>query len=317
MSCTDRRKFILAAAASLAGFRLASGEQEPTFSTSVKVVNILATVRDKKGHIVRDLTKNDFTVFENGRTQNIRYFAQQSDLPLTLALLVDTSLSQTRVLEEERNASLRFLEDVLREDKDRACIVDFAQSIVVRQELTSSRKDLEAALEVLETPDVRQLGADASGTLLYEAVRNTSIQIMRKVEGRKALIVLTDGVDVGSQVTLGDAIDAADRADTLVYSILFSDENAYGAFGRLMGVPDGRGVLQRLSRETGGRFFEVSKNRTIEQIYSEIQDELRSQYSLGYVSNQPVTASGFRRIRVTVKERALSVQARDRYYAEL
>lgn len=286
--------------------------QQPTFSTEVKVVNVFATVRDKKGQIIRNLQKDDFTVLENNRPQIIRYYSQESDLPLTVGLLVDTSLSQTRVLEDERGASYRFLNQVLREDKDKAVVVQFDQAIVIRQGLTGSHKELEDTLALLDSPNARQ-AAEGSGTLLYDAVRTASIQVMRQQKGRKAFIVLTDGVDVGSQVTLGDAIEAAQRADTLVYSILFSDESYYGGFS--IGS-SGKGVLERLSRETGGGFFAVSKQRSIQQIFETIQEELRSEYSLGFVSDQPVRSSGFRKIRVTTKEKGLVVQATDRYYAE-
>src|SRR5581483_1862829 len=145
-----------------------SRAQEPTFSTNVKVVNILATVRDKNKSIVRNLNKDDFTLLENSRKQVIRYFSRDSNLPLTIGLLVDTSLSQTRVLEDERGASFRFLEQVLREDKDKAFIVQFDQVVLIRQDLTSSRKDLEAALEVLDSPNPRKSG-DGGGTLLYDS----------------------------------------------------------------------------------------------------------------------------------------------------
>lgn len=309
----SRRDLIRSSAAALFAHR-ATGAQEPKFSTDVKVVNVLATVRDKKGQIIRDLGKDDFTLLEDGRPQTIQYFSRESDLPLTIGLLVDTSLSQTRVLEDERGASLHFLEQVLRENKDKAFIVQFDQVILIRQDLTSSRKDLEAALELVDSPDPRKLGGEGGGTLLYDAVRKISIQVTRNLQGRKALIVLSDGVDFGSAITLTDAIEAAERADTLVYSILFSDASAYGSFS--LGE-SGKRVLQRLSRETGAGFFEVSKKQTIEQIFGSIEEELRSQYSLGFVSDEPVTASGFRKIRLTVKSKGLLVQARDRYYAEL
>ena len=286
--------------------------QEPTFSTEVKVVNILATVRNNKGEIIRNLTKDDFTLFEDGRAQTIRYFSRESDLPLTLGLLIDTSLSQTRVLESERGASFRFLEQVLREAKDKAFIVQFDQVILVRQELTSSRKDLESALDVVDSP--RTSGGDGGGTLLYDTVRKISVQIMRPLKGRKAFIVLSDGVDFGSAISLTDAIESAQRAETLVYSILFSDESAYGPLSL---SSNGRRVLERLSRETGAGFFQVSSKQSIEQIFGLIEEELRSQYSLAFVSDAPVTASGFRKIRLTCRQKGLIVQARNRYYAEL
>jgi VWFA-related protein len=151
------------------------------------------------------------------------------------------------------------------------------------------------------------------GTLLYDAVVTAAQDVMSKQQGRKALILLTDGVDTGSESTLAEATDAAQRSDTLVYSILFADAGAYG-FG---GSPDGRRPLQRMSQDTGGGLFEVSKKHGIDQIFDQIQDELRSQYSLGYVSDQPVTVSSFRRIQLTTKRKGLVVQARDRYWAHL
>ncbi len=307
------RRQAIACAASAFFARSLKAQQTPTFSAEVKVVNVFATVHAKTGEIIRNLTRDDFAVFENGRPQKIRYFSQESDLPLTVGLLVDTSLSQTRVLEDERGASYRFLDQVLRQEKDKAVIVQFDQAVVIRQGLTSSHKDLEDTLSLLDSPNAEQASA-GSGTLLYDAVRTASIQVMRQQQGRKAFIVLTDGVDVGSEVTETDAIEAAQRADTLVYCILFSDESFYRRAGSFGG--SGRRVLERLSRETGGGFFEVSKQTSIEQIFNAIEEELRSEYSLGFVSDQPVTSSGFRKIRVTTRQKSYLVQATDRYYAE-
>lgn len=294
------------------GFRL-WGQDEPTFSTSVKVVNVLATVRDKKGTIIRDLGKDDFLLAENGRPQIVRYFAKQSDLPLTVGLMVDTSMSQVKVLDQERGASFRFLDQVLRETKDRLFVMQFDMSVQLRQPLTNSRKSLDDALAYVDTPTNNQLriAGDAGGTLLYDAVVKASNEVMKDLQGRKALILLTDGVDFGSENTVGQAIDAAQKADTLVYSILFSDAGAYG----FMGGPDGKGVLTRMSRETGASFSVVSKKRSIDEIFEAIQDELRSQYSLGYVSDQPCTISEFRKIQLQTKQKGLVVQARDRYWA--
>ncbi len=192
-------------------------------------------------------------------------------------------------------------------------VVQFDQAVVIRQGLTSSHKDLQATLSLLDSPNAQQ-AAYGSGTLLYDAVRTAAIQVMRREQGRKAFVVLTDGVDFGSTATLTDAIEAAQRANTLVYCILFSDESYYT---RALAVgPNGRGVLERLSRETGGGFFEVSKKQSIQEVFSAIEEDLRSEYSLGFVSDQPVTSSGFRKIRVTTKQKGLVVQSTDRYYAE-
>jgi VWFA-related protein len=308
------RRHLIRSAAALCCYRALRGQEEPTFSTDVKVVNVLATVTNKKGQIIRDLTKDDFSLAENGRPQTIRYFSRETDLPLTIGLLIDTSESQLRVVDAERHACARFMDQVLRPDKDQVFIAQFDMAMLIRQPLTSSLKKLDDGLVAVDTPSREEYQHQiAGGTLLYDAVLQASKDIMLKQQGRKALIVLTDGVDTGSEAPLSDAIDMAQRADTLVYSILFSDPGAYGPFA--FGVPDGRRVLQRLSRETGAECFEVSKKQGIEQIFDTIQDELRSQYSIGYVSDQPVRISEFRKIALTVDQKGLIVQARNRYWA--
>lgn len=292
----------------------ARAQDDAIFRTDVKVVNLLVTVLNKKKELVRDLSKEDFLLLENGRPQTIRYFSRETDLPLTLGLMIDTSLSQRRVLDAERAASFRFLDQVLRENKDQVFIMQFDMAVQLKQPLTSSRKKLDDALSFVDTPTLSQLrmGGNA-GTVLYDAVVKACNEIMRNQRNRKALIVLSDGVDIGSESSLGAAIEAAQRADTLVYSILFSDA---GAYPFLFGAPDGRKALERMSRETGAGFFEVSKKRGIEQIFAAIEDELRSQYSFGYVSDVPVRVSEFRTIQLTTKLKGLSVEARDRYWAQ-
>ncbi len=311
----SRRQTLLAAASLFLGRTLARAQQEePTFSTSVKVVSILTTVLDKRGGIVRGLTKDDFSILEEKRPQTIRYFATQSDLPLILGLMVDSSMSQQRVMDEERGASFRFLDRVLRPNQDQVFIVQFDMIVQMRQELTQSVKLLEEALGYVETPSRRALQSQSGGgTLLYDAIVRAAKEVMLAQQGRKALIVLSDGVDEGSEAGIAEAIDAAQRADTLIYSILFSDALAYGF---PMGGMAGRSALARMSKETGGGFFQVSKKQPLEAIFDAIQDELRSQYNLGYVSDRPVRISEFRKIQVTTAQKGLVVQARDRYWAK-
>ena len=314
---TSRRCALLLAAAILSVRPLAIAQEDVTFSTDVKVVNVLATVRDKQGKIIRDLGEADFSVSENGRRQTIRYFSRESDLPLTLGLLVDTSMSQQRVLDAERGASFRFLDQVLRERKDHVFLLQFDMAIMMRQALTSSHKELNDALGLVDTPSRQDLQNQyGGGTLLYDAIIKASKDVMKAQTGRKALIILTDGVDTGSDASLAAAIEAAQIADTLIYSIEFSDATFYSVplLGGI-GAPNGRSVLQRLSRETGGGFFEVSKKQSIDQIFAELEEELRTQYSLGYVSDVPVKISEFRKIQVAVDKKGLAVQARNRYWA--
>ena len=366
-----RRGFLLALAPLT---RLLRAQQSPpTFSSAVKVVNVLATARDKKGQIVTDLKQEEFHLADDGQPQTIRYFAREIDLPLTLGLLVDTSMSQRRVLGQERTASYRFLDQVLRENKDLAFVIHFDHEAELLQDLTSSRKQLEDALAQLELPqqDQPQLnrrgsgggnpgggggypgggggypggggggggypgggggrggrGSRGPGTVLYDSVLLASDELMRKQHGRKALILLTDGVDNGSKVTLERGIEAAQRADTLVYSILFADEEGsgfsqgLGGMGRRGGMgrgggydrPDGKKVLERLARETGGGFFQVSKKRPIDDIYKQIQEELRSQYNLGYTPEPASANAYFHKIALTTTRKEVVLQAREGYY---
>src|SRR5277367_165308 len=248
-----------------------SGQQQgPTISVNVKMVTMFATVRDKHGQLIRNLTKDDFVLDQDGHPQTISYFAADSDLPLTLGLLVDTSLSQRRVLDQERDASHAFLDHLLREDKDKAFVIHFDHEVELLQDLTSSRQKLEASLDQLGRPQFSQTGSGGSsgsdpgnggssgsgggggrgsrggygggGTLLYDAVFLASDEMMKKQQGRKAIVVLTDGVDRGSKETLRDAIESAQRADTLVYSILFADKDAYGNGGGYGGGHMGGGM---------------------------------------------------------------------------
>jgi len=283
------------------------------FSTDVKVVNVLATVRSKTGSLVANLNRQDFSLFEDGRPQTIRYFARESNLPLTLGLMIDSSGSQRRVLDAERGATLRFLDQVVRENQDRVFIMQFDSVVRICQPLTTSVGKLEDVLAYVDTETERQLRMQhGGGTLLYDAVVRASDEVMRRESGRKALIVLTDGVDFGSEGDLQDAVEAAERADTLIYSILYADPAAYGPFGG----PNGSHVLERLSNETGGSYFEVSKKQPIDRVFDVLQEELRSQYNLGYVSDKPVTSSGFRSIQLTAGQKGVVVQSRHRYWVQ-
>jgi VWFA-related protein len=338
---------------------------EPKIAVEVKSVSVPVTVRDKHGKIISNLTKDDFVVEEDGRPQTINYFAREKDLPLRLGLLVDTSLSQRKVLEEERSASYSFLDQMLH-SKDLAFVIHFDREVELLQDFTAERPKLQEALQSLQTPQFNASSGGQSGgggqggstggpgmgggrrggggsrgggsgrgggTLLYDAVYLAGDELMGKQQGRKALIILSDGVDHGSREGLATAIETAQRADTVVYSILFKDDEEYGGgrggsvsmgpigMGRRGGGrgpreerPDGKKILQQISKETGGRMFEVSKKETVEKIYAQIQEELRNQYSLGYTPDKSA-GPGYHKIHVTVKQKDLEAQARDGYYS--
>ena len=303
MQMLSRRSLLLQASAALA--------QDPTFSTGVNVINLLATVRTKKGELIQNLTQDDFLLSETGKPQKIQYFSRQTDLPLRLGLLVDISMSQEKVIPAERAAAYRFLDQVVREKLDKVFLIQFDTLARVRLGFSNSRRQLEDTLNDIDTPTRKELKASGgSGTALFDAVASGA-ELMKTESGRKALIVLSDGVDSSSDHTLPMAIEAALRADTLVYAIYFTDEGYY-SFGS--GAPDGRSVMSRLAKETGAGFFEVTKKLSIDQIFVQIEQELRSQYSIGYVSDIPVGYPAFRKIQLATKPKGLTVQTRDGYW---
>jgi len=342
---------------------------QPTFSTQVKVVNVLATVRDKHGQILNNLSKDDFALDEDGRSQTIKYFVRDTDLPLKLGLLVDTSRSVAKVLPDERKASESFLDQVVREGTDAAFVIHFDHQVELLQDMTSSRQKLASATEQIE-PAQRDAdnsgggypgggggypgggggypgggrypggrggnrGHGGGGTLLYDAIFLASDELMQKQQGRKALILLTDGEDRGSKTSLDHAIESAQRADTLVYCIYFKGEEGggfspygqgrggWGRGGMGRGGPggypqesheDGKKVLQRIAKETGARMFEISKKEPIDRIYAEIQEELRNQYNIGYTPDRNGSNGSYHKIHLAAKQKDAIVQARDGYY---
>ncbi len=292
----------------------ARGEQLPTIKVEVDVVNILCTVRDNNGGLVADLTKDDFIIMEDGRPQEIRYFAREADVPLTIGLLVDVSKSQEALIEVERHAAHRFFSEVLR-DKDLAFLISFGVDAELLQDLTGSAELLRAGLEKLRLnaavsgplPGPIPTG-NRRGTILYDAIFLASEDMLRDEVGRKVIVVITDGVDVGSRITKARAIEAAQKADAIIYSIYYADPR-YQQFG------GGFGDLKDMAEETGGRVFRVRRKYPLERIFAEIQEEMRSQYSIGYTPTNPEKDGSFRKIEIRTKQKGLKVLHRKGYYA--
>lgn len=295
----SRRRFVLGLAATPA---LAAPQAE--FSSSVNVVSLLVTVRDKSGKFVNELSQQDFTVAEDGRPQTITYFSRQNDLPLTLGLLVDTSSSQVDVLADELKETVTFFDQVLREDTDQAFLMSFDRRDYLVQSVTSQRAALEASLRILY--DALKSHREIDGTVLYDTIADAADNTMKKYQGRKALLLMTDGEDTASRLSFDRAVEACQRADTVVYAI------GIGA-----GAARGGQALDALAQKTGGRFFEASGKRTPREIYQTIEEELRSQYSLGYVPppGEARNRTGYHKIRVTVKRPGMSVRTREGYYS--
>jgi VWFA-related protein len=292
-----------------------------TIKVDVDVVNVLSSVRDKKGRLVGNLTKDDFLVYEDGKQQEIKYFARETDLPLTIGLLVDVSGSQARLIEEERQAAFQFFSQVLRK-KDMAFLISFGSEAELLQDFTNSPKLLQHALGELRVnsgvgglhPGPVPTASQPRGTVLYDAVYLAATDRLKGEVGRKAIVVITDGVDQGSRIRREGAIEAAHRADSIIYSIYYVDPSAYyGAGG--FGIAPGDGDLKRMSEDTGGRVLKVDRKHSLNDIFTQIQEEMRSQYAIGFTSSNDKKDGSFRKLEIRTKNKDLKVQARKGYYA--
>jgi VWFA-related protein len=299
----------------------------PTIKVNVDLVNIYFTVRAKKGgQIIPNLKQQDFRVYEDGKQQTIQQFSRESDLPLTLGLLIDVSYSQERLIDIERQAASAFFSSVLR-PKDEAFLIAFGKDTNLLQDYTNSPRLLIDAMKGLQgdgpgavmtggpipnTGPVPQMGPP-KGTLLFDAVYLASNEKLRTEAGRKALILITDGEDEGSYYKLRDALEAAQKADAIIYSIYYVDRGFYMRYGMVAG--GGASDLKKMSEETGGHMFTVDRKHPLNEIFREIQDEMRNQYSIGYVPTNPKRDGQFRTIQIKVDNPDYRVQARSGYYA--
>jgi VWFA-related protein len=318
-------------------------------SVEAKLVVVPASVRDKKNALVGSLKKEDFALQVDGKVQTIRYFDHDSDVPLTLGLLVDTSMSQRTVLDDERSASAKFLETMLAPNRDKAFIIQFAHQVELLQDVTDSKPKLQAALKELDTSSPsfapsangddndRNDRSSRGGTALYDSIFLASDEVTAKQKGRRALVLLTDGVDRNSKESLTNSIESAQRADTIIYAIYYKgkeeqhDRGGYpgggrrgggypgggypgggypgGGGGRGGGYPgggrsgsniDGKKTLERICGETGGRVFEVKGKETVDAIYGQIAEELRAQYRLGFTPSTEAASDGYHQIVLTL-----------------
>ena len=315
---------------SSSGAEQSSSDQAPeksgeTIKVGVNVVGVFFNVKDKHGALMPNQTKDDFEVFEDGKPQTIKYFAANSDLPLTLGILIDSSGSQLRVLDMEKEVGGAFLRQILT-DKDEAFVIDFNVESELIQDYTRDVKRLQAALNKVKIQSgvvsggsgVPGLGQgpvpthNTPGTVLYDAVYLSAHDMLSKEVGRKAMILLTDGQDEGSRLKIRDAIEAAQKADAIVYVLLCADRGGYFNIG--MGY-SGEGEMQKLTEATGGRVINVgNKFDKLKDAFDQISAELRSQYSIGYTSTNAVMDGSYRKLQIKSKQ-GYKIQARAGYYA--
>ncbi len=297
----------------LAGLLLpAQQPADPVIKVDVDLVNVLASVRDKRGAFIKDLDKSAFSVFEDGKQQEIRYFSREANLPLTIGLLVDVSGSQQNLIEVEKRAASAFFRQVLR-PKDQAFVMSFGMEAELLQDMTGSANLLDKGLNSLRlsvpvggvfTPGTTN--APVRGTILFDAVYLAAAEQLKGEAGRKVIVIVSDGVDHGSRIKIQGAVEAAQKSDVIVYSIYYTDPRYGGSDGD----------LKKMSSETGGRVFEVNRSRSLQQIFAEIDEEMRSQYAIGYAPPNPQRDGGFRKVEIRTGNKDHKVAARKGYYAQ-
>ena len=356
-----------------------SGQPVATLKVQAREVLLPVTVRDKKGALVTNLTPADFTLTEDGRPQVIKSFTRQSNLPFRLGLLVDTSRSVSGAMDSERKAGGKFVDLMLPENPkdakqgDQAFLIHFDREVELLEDFTNSRDKLHHELDQMgpssaehnnsQGPETSgddrdrqsQRGSRGGGTQLYDAIYLAADDLMKPKDGRKALVVFSDGEDRGSKETLNDAIDAADRANVAVYTVYFKGEqerqlgNSFPGGGRHGGMGgggypgggggypgggggypggggrrgggeersqvDGKKIMEQIATRTGGRFFEAKKKDNLEDIYNQLAEELRGQYLLTYTPDQVDNEGGFHKIALKPKNADLTAVTREGYYA--
>ena len=284
--------------------------QAPTIHAEVSLVNLFVTARDKNRRIIPDLTQKDFRVFEDNQEQKIAFFSREVTLPITLGLLIDTSGSEQNRLMAEQDAASRFLHRVMRKN-DEAMVINFDIDVGLLADFTEDTSQLDAAIRKAQvnapyapaTPTTLPSGPD--GTHFYDAVYLACNDKLAQEAGRKALVIITDAEDVGSKLREEDAIEAAQRTDTVVHILLVYDP----------GYGNRADVAKRIAEETGGRMINVGGGKHLEEAFDEISEELRSQYTLGYYPTNTSRDGRFRKIRVEVDRKDAKILTRKGYYA--
>jgi VWFA-related protein len=348
--------------------QLASQQSAPALKAQAREVTLPVTVRDKRGALVTNLTAADFTLTEDGRPQAIKSFARESSMPFLTGLLVDTSRGESGALEAERKAAEKFLDQMLPADSqtakagDQAFLIHFDRQVELLEDFTNSRDKLNRELDLMGSTSVdrngrqgpettgdesgygrSQSGSNSNGRQLYDAIFLASDELMKSKEGRKALVLFSNGIDSGSSETLNEALDAAERANVSIYTIYFKGEeersDSIPSTSRRGGIGgsypggsswpgssgggreerssvDGLKIMQQIATRTGGRYLEAKKKENLEEMYRQVAEELRGQYQLTYTPDQADKDGGYHKIALKPKNPDLIVVTRAGYYAQ-
>ncbi|MEW6209706.1 MAG: VWA domain-containing protein [Acidobacteriota bacterium] len=294
-------------------------DQEPAIKLGTALVTAPFNVTDKTNRYINDLKKDDIEIFEDNKPQRIFSFGWQVDLPITIAMLIDISGSQQFTLPYEVAAARRFLQRVLRPNKDLASIVTFEHESVLIQDFTSSIERLQRALDDVrvsaQAPSVGTVGGTppinggsrAGATAMYDSIYAASSELLAREAGRRVIILLTDGIDTDSRVKQRDAVERTWRKEVIVYAIGIGDRS-YGGIDT--------GALKRVTAETGGRAFFPRNEEDLDRAFALIDEDLRSQYIITYESENDAKDGSFRTIQIRVKNRKdLTVRHRRGYFA--
>ena len=303
----------LAIAAGFAGPVMAQEpEQGPGLKRTVNLVNLFATVRDKNKRIIGDMKQEDFKIFEDGTEQKIAFFSKEVNMPITLGLLIDTSGSEQYRLGAEQEAATQFLERVMKKG-DEAMVISFDTDVDLLADFTDDRSQIARAINKARigavntgvvTPGTIPTSSSSGGTHFYDAVFLACNDKLVTEAGRKALVIITDAEDEGSRLRLDEAVEAAQRTDTVIHVLWVHDRG----FGRL-------DVARKLSEETGGRTIEVSSVKKLNEAFDQISEELRSQYTLGYYPANTTKDGRYRKLKVEASNKEYKILTRKGYYA--
>jgi Ca-activated chloride channel family protein len=280
-------RFVLALTIALSSLAAAAQDPEPTIRVNVRLVSVFVNVTDQNGAIVGGLGKEDFRIAEDGRPQSIAIFERQSELPLNIVLAIDTSGSVHKDMSEETAAARRFVHSILR-PQDQLSVFEFATNVRELSGFTNKQSQIDHALG--------QLRFDYA-TALYEAITTASERLGRR-EGRKVLVVVSDGGNTVKGSNYDDALEAALRNEAMIYSLI--DVPIAASAGRNLG---GEHALITLSEQTGGKHFYVGAGG-LDQAFAQVSEDLRTQYLLGYYPHNQEPGRNFHRIQVSIPRAA-------------
>ena len=290
-------------------------EQEGVTKIDTEAVNVLFTAQDRERRLLLTLKPADFQIFENGQLQQVSGFSRQVDLPLSLAILIDTSMSQERTLPEEKMAAMSFLESVVRPEKDEVSVISFTGESTLELGMTSNMTRLRRAIEgvrlspqmgyigggvVVGTPGINPNSASGA-TAVWDAIWVTSEEVLGPApeKTRRAIILLSDGVNTYGKKKLNDAVEAAQKAEAVIYCIGIGDNFTNGV---------DRGSLSKVAERTGGRAFFPRDEVDLRKAFQQIQEEMRSQYLVSYEPSNPALDGSYRTIEMKLVNPELQKQ---------